>query len=498
MEDKVKLKGLHKRFRVIGLVSLLVAIITTLATLFVLSANNNRDRLAAIYKNGIALIGEGNYQDGIDMLYQLGNYKDSIERIEDARYWIQFVNAKNLFESQKYNEAKSEFEKLSSVASFTGVGDAQEYIVRIDKILEEQERQLQEKEKEEAELRERNRLYSKAIEYFQCAEYRKALDVFEKLGDFQESKEHAKKCRQAIRRLMLSTTLSAGINASAGITEGGRIAFSGRTVLTPEDVKDWSEIVSISIKGSYAIGLKIDGSVVLGGSTDYRLDTSTWENIVAVSAGDLYVVGLKEDGTVLAMGHNGDHQVEIENWKNIVSISTGWRLTAGIDIDGKVHLAGIDAKKKQDEISKNEGMWSDLVAISAGGGKTSGPGIWGHVVALRRDGHVVAVGDNDCGQCNVSWEKNPEWSDIIAISAGAYHTVGLKKDGTVVTTQTGYVAEQIKEWKNIVAVSAGYGFTLGLQSDGTVVGAGFNADGQRETEDWDPVVSRDEWELLFS
>ena len=33
------------------------------------------------------------------------------------------------------------------------------------------------------------------------------------------------------------------------------------------------------------------------------------------------------------------------------------------------------------------------------------------------------------GQCNVSY-----WKDIIAVSAGSSHTVGLKKDGTVVAT----------------------------------------------------------------
>jgi alpha-tubulin suppressor-like RCC1 family protein len=40
---------------------------------------------------------------------------------------------------------------------------------------------------------------------------------------------------------------------------------------------------------------------------------------------------------------------------------------------------------------------------------------------------VVAVGNNDYGQCNVA-----NWTDIIQIATGIYHTVGLKSDGTVV------------------------------------------------------------------
>jgi alpha-tubulin suppressor-like RCC1 family protein len=37
---------------------------------------------------------------------------------------------------------------------------------------------------------------------------------------------------------------------------------------------------------------------------------------------------------------------------------------------------------------------------------------------------VVAVGYNDFGQCDVSG-----WTNIVAIAAGEYHTVGLRKDG---------------------------------------------------------------------
>ena len=50
-----------------------------------------------------------------------------------------------------------------------------------------------------------------------------------------------------------------------------------------------------------------------------------------------------------------------------------------------------------------------------------------NTIGLKVDGTVVAAGDNDNGQCNVS-----SWRDIVAVAAGVYHTVGLKADGTVV------------------------------------------------------------------
>lgn len=52
-----------------------------------------------------------------------------------------------------------------------------------------------------------------------------------------------------------------------------------------------------------------------------------------------------------------------------------------------------------------------------------------HTVGLKSDGTVVAVGDNDRRQCNVS-----EWTDIAAVSAGDYRTVALKSNGRLVAT----------------------------------------------------------------
>ena len=48
-------------------------------------------------------------------------------------------------------------------------------------------------------------------------------------------------------------------------------------------------------------------------------------------------------------------------------------------------------------------------------------------VGLKTDGTVVAVGQNEYGQCDVS-----EWTDIVAVAAGDFHTVGLKADDMLV------------------------------------------------------------------
>ena len=91
-----------------------------------------------------------------------------------------------------------------------------------------------------------------------------------------------------------------------------------------------------------------------------------------------------------------------------------------------------------------------------------------HTVGLRSDSTVVAVGDNDSGQCAVG-----DWTNIIRIAAGMSHTVGLTSDGTVVAVGSNdYGQCDVSRWTDIVQVAAGIYHTVGVRSDGTVVAAG--------------------------
>ena len=74
-----------------------------------------------------------------------------------------------------------------------------------------------------------------------------------------------------------------------------------------------------------------------------------------------------------------------------------------------------------------------------------------------------------------------------SVSTGVYHTVGLKRDGTVVACggQGDYEFGQcdVSGWKGITAVAAGGGHTVGLRKDGTVVACGFNGNSQCDVSD---------------
>ena len=112
-----------------------------------------------------------------------------------------------------------------------------------------------------------------------------------------------------------------------------------------------------------------------------------------------------------------------------------------------------------------------------------------HTVGLKADGTVVAVGLNTYGQCDVE-----DWTDIVAISAGGYHTVGLKADGKVVGTSPpraylDYGQCNVSGWTDIVAISTGEWYTVGLKADGTVVATGDNDDGRCDVADWTDIVA---------
>ena len=77
-------------------------------------------------------------------------------------------------------------------------------------------------------------------------------------------------------------------------------------------------------------------------------------------------------------------------------------------------------------------------------------GSW-HTVGLKVNGRVVAMGDNSHGQCNVGI-----WRNITEIAAGYWHTVGLKSDGTAVAVGLNDSSQcDVGNWADITQVTAG-------------------------------------------
>ena len=95
-----------------------------------------------------------------------------------------------------------------------------------------------------------------------------------------------------------------------------------------------------------------------------------------------------------------------------------------------------DSYQDSEERAQEAREKQQIVSIAAGGN---------HTVGLRRDGTVVAVGRNGNGQCDVS-----DWRDIVAVAAGDNHTVGLRRDGTVVAVGYNECGQcDVSDWSNI-------------------------------------------------
>jgi len=110
---------------------------------------------------------------------------------------------------------------------------------------------------------------------------------------------------------------------------------------------------------------------------------------------------------------------------------------------------------------------TNLIAIAAGA--------W-HSLGLLESGRVIAWGDDENGQCDVpSYLQN-----VISIAAGGYHSLALRADKTVVGwgANDSLQASVPSSASNVVALAAGTWHSLALRADGKVIAWGDNSRGQ--------------------
>ncbi len=110
---------------------------------------------------------------------------------------------------------------------------------------------------------------------------------------------------------------------------------------------------------------------------------------------------------------------------------------------------------------------SNVIAVAAGAN---------HSLALRSDGTLAAWGTNTYGQCTV-----PAFAtNVIGVAAGAYHNLALRKTGSVVAwgqNTYGQCTVPVSA-TNAVMVSAGLYHSAVLRANGSVVAWGQNTYGQ--------------------
>ncbi|MCL2217120.1 MAG: hypothetical protein FWB91_08895 [Defluviitaleaceae bacterium] len=166
-----------------------------------------------------------------------------------------------------------------------------------------------------------------------------------------------------------------------------------------------------------------------------------------------------------------ENKLAFTNWNKARRISADYHSVAVLR-NGQVKAAGPNS---DGQCNTNTYDWRDIVAVSAGAYFT---------VGLRADGTVVGIGRNDFGQRDFTG-----WTDIRSVSAGTRHTVGLRTNGTLLACgQARNGGCKVSHWRNIVHAVAGQDCTFGIKKDGRVLVCGDNKNGDLQVSHLENVA----------
>jgi alpha-tubulin suppressor-like RCC1 family protein len=240
---------------------------------------------------------------------------------------------------------------------------------------------------------------------------------------------------------------------------------------------------SASATGTSAWGYNAYGELGNGSTTKSTVPVAVsglGSGVRSVSAGISHALALLNDGTVKAWGANEDGQLGIGNDSGPETCSFEPCSTKPVSVSG---LSGV-------------------TAVSGGGA---------HNLALLSDGTVMAWGGNGSGELGTGTTGGPETcgrfpfeeacstspvavsglSEVVALSAGAVHSLALLSNGTVMAwgdNENGQLGDgsfenrdtpvHVSGLSGVIAISAGYRHSLALLSSGAVVAWGEGTSGQ--------------------
>ena len=226
---------------------------------------------------------------------------------------------------------------------------------------------------------------------------------------------------------------------------------------TPTQVT--SDVAAVA-GGSHSLFVKRDGTLWAMGYNRYgqlglgdtaERDTPTQvpnvNDVVAVAAGGSHSLFVKRDGTLWAMGYNATGQLGLGDTGNrdtpkkvtsvtdVVAVAAGNSHSLFVKRDGTLWAMGdnragkLGLGDKTDRDTPTQ-VTSDVVAVEAGGD---------YSLFVKRDGTLWAMGENGLGQLglgNSGTFKDRDTptqvtSDVVAVAAGQFHSLFVKRDGTL-------------------------------------------------------------------
>lgn len=295
-----------------------------------------------------------------------------------------------------------------------------------------------------------------------------------------------------------------------------------------------TNVIAVAAGSNFSLALKSDGTVWAWGNNDNGrlgvndttqrsapVQVTALDNVVAISAGGGHAAAVKSDKSIWVWGLNADGQLGLNDTadrlspvritslaNHIIAVSAGYNHTLALQSDGQVLAwGGNDKGQLGDGTLTNRpapiatGVVSAL-QVSAGNRFSA---------ALTfstsfYNGTVTTWGANSLGQLGIGttsdYNASPtminNFTNIAFVSAGADHTVALKKDGTVwawggnekgqlgngASGAGAYSFNPVQSisdsaaFANIWTLSAGNQDTIAYKTDRTVWGWGTNDKGQ--------------------
>jgi alpha-tubulin suppressor-like RCC1 family protein len=218
--------------------------------------------------------------------------------------------------------------------------------------------------------------------------------------------------------------LGTGLVVAWGNNPVGQLG-NGTTISSsvPVPVSLLTNVIAISVGNSYSLALKSDGTVWAWGSnlfgvlgdgtfTDHSIPAPVvgLSNIIAISAGNYHAMALKSDGTVWVWGNNGWGQLgdntlltrtiavqEAVGFTNISAIAAGFNFSFIIDNAGNVFGTGDNSLAQLGNNTFTSSMLF-IPSINVPSNMVSVSGGYYHALGVRNDGTVWGWGLNSYGE----------------------------------------------------------------------------------------------------
>lgn len=311
------------------------------------------------------------------------------------------------------------------------------------------------------------------------------------------------------------TEIAAGYYHTLALKADGSVVSWGWDNEVPFDA---TNVVAISAGWGHSMALKQDGSVMAWGDNSYGQTgvPASATNVVAISAGYFHSMAVRGDGSVVAWGKGYFGATNIPaGLAGVTAIATGEHFSMALVASDRPRFY-----RQRTSVVANAGG----VAILNGSLNAGRDGLlqWVHDgvavdgatnrslvlrgVQLSDTGNYTLVVSTPSGMLTnqptslvvqpdpVSYNAIQTWGDEAnqqfkvsksvsiptAISAGAFHSLALNEDGTVVgwgRNRDGQTSIP-SGLSNVAAIAAGGDHSMALRTDGSVIAWGRNWDGQ--------------------